>query len=192
MLAMSDAYYAAMSDLERMNVIIKCWALAEKRAKHLCAFETLGLNYRVRRPSQVEVRKAWHKLCIRLHPDKHSRTELGELASEATRCLNLAKEYLFDELFGNADERVKRKYEKRPPVVVPEDGTTGDSPTEDQNTDNANKRPKAKAPASGASSSDTAEQPAQAGEAKIPVIATADADVVAAEATAGVEIATTT
>ena len=90
-----------MSDVEQMNRIINCWALAEKRAKHLCAFETLGLNIRCRKPSQEEVKKAWRLLCMRLHPDKN--VECDELATEATRCINLAKQHLFEVHFGLAN-----------------------------------------------------------------------------------------
>ena len=86
-----------MGDVEQMNRIVACWALAEKRAKHLCAFETLGLNIRCRWPSSTEVRKAWHRLCMRMHPDKN--VDSDELASEATRCLNAAKQYLFEDYF---------------------------------------------------------------------------------------------
>ena len=81
--------------------------MAEKRAKHLCAFETLGLNARCRKPTQDEVKKAWHKLCMRLHPDKNSD---AELATEATRCINLAKTYLFEDFFGDAAARVVHKH----------------------------------------------------------------------------------
>ena len=40
--------------------------------KHLVAFQTLGLNYRCRKPSKAEVKKAWHQLSMRLHPDRHA------------------------------------------------------------------------------------------------------------------------
>ena len=103
--------FAGMSPVEQMNRIIDCWARAEKRAKHLCAFETLGLNIRCRKPSQEEVKKAWHRLCVRLHPDKNS--EYDALATEATRCINLAKQHLFEEHFGDADARVTHKHEHR-------------------------------------------------------------------------------
>ena len=94
-----------------MRQIIDCWAAAEKRAKHLCALETLGLSggkWRCRRPQKDDVKKAWHQLCLRLHPDKHSD---GELATEATRCLNLAKKYLFEEHFADAASRVNHKHD---------------------------------------------------------------------------------
>ena len=133
-----------------MSRIISCWALAEKRATHLCAFETLGLNIRCRRPSQEEVRKAWYRLCLRLHPDKNAclGKELGELATEATRCLNLAKDYLFDEHFGNADERVRRKYEKRAAVVVPvQDEHTQSDPVMASPAATAGKRQRSEPPA---------------------------------------------
>ena len=87
-----------MSNVDEMNRIIACWALAEKRAKHLCAFQTLGLNTRCRKPTQDEVKKAWHRLCVRLHPDRNS--DVDALATEATRCINLAKDHLFDVHFG--------------------------------------------------------------------------------------------
>lgn len=96
----------AMSTADQMREIITCWLDAEKRAKHLCAFETLGLSggrWRCRKPNQNDVKKAWHQLCLRLHPDKHSD---GELATEATRCINLAKQYLFEVHFGCAASRV--------------------------------------------------------------------------------------
>ena len=92
-----------------MNRIISCWALAEKRAKHLCAFETLGLNFRLRKPSQEEVKKAWRQQCARLHPDRNVEHE--DLATEATRCINLAKQHLFDVHFGGAAARVTYKHE---------------------------------------------------------------------------------
>ena len=185
---MSTAYYDAMSDKERMDCIVKCWALAEKRAKHLCAFETLGLNFRCRRPSQQEVRKAWHKLCVRIHPDKHScSSELFDLATEATGCLNLAKEWLFDELFGNADERVKRKYEKRGPVVVAEDGTTpaSDEPSAEQGSDDTNKRSKSEVAAPHASPAADTMEPSSAAGIVEPAVAEA-----AGSATAAAEDAT--
>ena len=92
-----------------MNRIVSCWASAEKRAKHLCAFETLGLNFRLRKPSQEEVKKAWRQQCILLHPDRNVEHE--ELATEATRCINLAKQYLFEVHFGGAAARVTYKHE---------------------------------------------------------------------------------
>jgi DnaJ-class molecular chaperone len=92
-----------MGDVHQMKSIIETWAKAEKRAKHLCAFETLGLNIRCRKPNKEEVRKAWHRLCLRFHPDKHSD---DELATEATRCINLAKQHLFEVHFGDAAARV--------------------------------------------------------------------------------------
>jgi len=88
--------------------IIGCWALADKRAKHLCAFETLGLNARCRKPSQEEVKKAWHRLSVRLHPDRNGG---DELATEAMRCINLAKQHLFEVHFGGAAARVAYKHE---------------------------------------------------------------------------------
>ena len=100
-------------DEKEMHRIIKCWALAEKRAKHLCAFETLGLRRpgSCVKPSQAECRKAWQRLCMRLHPDRHS--ERDALATEATRCVNLAKDYLFAEHFGDAAAaRVAWKHEQ--------------------------------------------------------------------------------
>lgn len=87
-----------LSLMEQMRRVISCWALAEKRATHLCAFETLGLSFRCRKPSQEEVKKAWRLLCVRLHPDRN--VDCTELATNATRCLNLAKDYLFDVHFG--------------------------------------------------------------------------------------------
>lgn len=90
-----------VSAVERMNKIISCWSLAEKRAKHLCAFETLGLDFRVRKPSKEEVKRAWQRLCVKLHPDRN--TECNELATEATRCINLAKQHLFEVHFGCVD-----------------------------------------------------------------------------------------
>lgn len=83
---------------DEMRRIIKCWSLADKRAKHLCAFETLGLNARLRKPSKDECKKAWHRLCAKLHPDRNQ--EHDELATEAMRCINLAKHHLFEVHFG--------------------------------------------------------------------------------------------
>ena len=100
-----------MKNAEQMNRIIECWALAERRATHLCAFETLGLNIRCGRPSKEVVKKAWHQLCMRLHPDKNADCDI--LATEATRCINLAKQYLFEEHFGSADSRVAHKHTYR-------------------------------------------------------------------------------
>lgn len=94
---------------QEMQRIIDCWELAEKRAKHLCAYETLGLNCRCRKPNQDEVKKAWHKLCARLHPDRH--VDCSELATEATRCINLAKQHLFEVHFGGGAARVAYKHE---------------------------------------------------------------------------------
>ena len=96
-----------MSDAEQMNRIIGCWALAEKRAKHLCAFETLDLSFRLKKPTREGVKKAWYRLAMRLHPDKNSDSAL---ATEATRCINLAKQYLFEEHFGDAASRVMHKH----------------------------------------------------------------------------------
>uniref|UniRef100_A0A7S4HL98 J domain-containing protein n=1 Tax=Prymnesium polylepis TaxID=72548 RepID=A0A7S4HL98_9EUKA len=92
-----------------MNRVISCWALAEKRAKHLCAFETLGFNSRCRKPSQEEVKKVWQRLCARLHPDRN--VDCSQLATEAMRCVNLAKQHLFDVHFGGAAARVAFKHE---------------------------------------------------------------------------------
>ena len=100
-----------MKNAEQMNRIIECWALAERRATHLCAFETLGLNIRCGRPSKEVVKKAWHQLCMRLHPDKNADCDI--LATEATRCINLAKQYLFEEHFASADSRVAHKHTYR-------------------------------------------------------------------------------
>ena len=88
--------------VELMNRIIDCWALAETRAKHLCAFETLGLRQpgATRKPTKEEVKKAWQQLCARLHPDRNA--ECTELATEAMRCINLAKQHLFEVHFGCA------------------------------------------------------------------------------------------
>jgi DnaJ-class molecular chaperone len=101
---------AQVDDEHQMHRIIKCWAMAEKRAKHLCAFETLGLNSRCRKPSQQEVKKAWHQLCLRLHPDKNAS---ADLATEATRCINLAKQHLFEDFYGDAEARVAYKHRER-------------------------------------------------------------------------------
>ena len=104
---------APMSDMQEMNRIIECWAMAEKRAKHLCAFETLGLSggkWRCRKPNQDDVKKAWHKLCLRLHPDKNHN---DELATQAMACVNLAKRHLFEVHYGGASERVVFKHEHR-------------------------------------------------------------------------------
>ena len=92
-----------------MQRIIECWAFAEKRAKHLCAFETLGLNCRCRKPSQEEVKAAWKLLSRQLHPDRNTACE--SLATEAMRCVNLAKQHLFDVHFGRAEARVTYKHE---------------------------------------------------------------------------------
>ena len=126
--------------MAQMSRIIECWRLAETRAKHLCAFETLGLNIRCRKPSQPEVRKAWHRLCMRLHPDKNSAT--NELATEATRCINLAKQHLFEDFYGDAAARVAYKHrEKQADVIVVDDPNAGAS------TPAADKRPMPDAPA---------------------------------------------
>ena len=94
---------------QEMRRIIACWAAAERRAKHLCAFETIGLSTRCRKPSQIEVKKAYHRLLSRLHPDKNHHCDA--LATEATRCINLAKDHLFDVHFGGAAKRVEFKHE---------------------------------------------------------------------------------
>jgi hypothetical protein len=91
-----------------MQRIIDCWALAE-RAQHLCAFETLGINYRCRKPSQEEVRKAWRTLSTKIHPDRNA--DCSELATMAMRCVNLAKQHLFEHHFGYAEARVRYKRE---------------------------------------------------------------------------------
>ena len=99
-----------MSKLEEaMTRTISCWAKADRRAKHLCAFETLGLNIRCRKPSQAEVKKAWHRLCVSFHPDRN--VDCDALATEATRCINLAKQHLFEVHFGGASARVQFKHE---------------------------------------------------------------------------------
>ena len=100
-----------MSTEKEMNRIIKSWSNAEKRApvKHLVAFETLGLNFRCRKPSKEEVKKAWHQLSMRLHPDRHADND--ELATEAMQCINLAKQHLFSVHFGEADARVNYFHE---------------------------------------------------------------------------------
>jgi DnaJ-class molecular chaperone len=90
--------FSSMTPMQKMKEVISTWALAEKRAKHLCAFETLGLNIRCRKPNQEEVKKAFRVLCTQLHPDRNAECE--ELATEATRCINLAKQYLDDVHFG--------------------------------------------------------------------------------------------
>lgn len=99
---------SAAENKQEMTRIIECWAMAEKRAKHLCAFQTLGLNVRCRKPTREEVKKAWHRLCARLHPDKNS--DCNELATDATGCLNLAKDHLFEDFFGDAAARVSHKH----------------------------------------------------------------------------------
>lgn len=98
-----------MGNAEEMKRIVETWSLAEKRAKHLCAFETLGLNIRCRKPSQDEVKKAWRALCVKMHPDRN--TDCNELATEACACINLAKQHLFDVHFGGAASRVEYKHE---------------------------------------------------------------------------------
>ena len=98
-----------MSTETEMHRIIKCWAMSERRAKHLCAYETLGMNARCRKPTKEEVKKAWQQLCVRLHPDKNANC--GELATEAMACINLAKQHLFKEHFGEAAARVDYKHE---------------------------------------------------------------------------------
>lgn len=100
-----------MSSEKEMNRIIKAWSVAEQRApvKHLVAFETLGLNIRCRKPSKEEVKKAWHQLSMRLHPDRNADND--ELATEAMQCINLAKQHLFKVHFGEADARVNYYHE---------------------------------------------------------------------------------
>ena len=105
-----------MGETAQMSRIIDCWAMAETRAKHLCAFETLGLNARCRKPTQQEVRKAWHRLCMRFHPDKH--LSANDLATEATRCINLAKQHLFEDYYGGAESRVAHKHRSKDDVIV--------------------------------------------------------------------------
>lgn len=104
----AGAASSAAENKQEMTRIIECWAMAEKRAKHLCAFQTLGLNVRCRKPTREEVKKAWHRLCARLHPDKNS--DCNELATDATGCLNLAKDHLFEDFFGDAAARVSHKH----------------------------------------------------------------------------------
>ena len=100
-----------MSSEQEMHRIIDCWAVAEERVqvKHLVAFQTLGLNFRCRRPSKEEVKKAWQQLSMRLHPDRNA--DRDELATEAMQCVNLAKQHLFKVHFGEADARVNFYHE---------------------------------------------------------------------------------
>ena len=102
-----------MSTSEEMKRIIDCWAVAEERlqVKHLRAFETLNLSTRCRKPSKEEVKRAWHALAMRLHPDRNAQSGQQELATEATRCINLAKSYLYDVHFGGAAARVSYYHE---------------------------------------------------------------------------------
>ena len=134
---------------EQMNRIIACWALAECRSKHLCAFETLGLNARCRKPTQLECKKAWQRLCRRFHPDKHMS---DALATEATRCLNLAKQYLDEDFFGDAEARVAYKHRSTDSVVVVpvEPSPSCGSPPTRASPTTTGKRPTTEAPDPGA------------------------------------------
>ena len=131
--------------VEQMKRVIACWGLAECRSKHLCAFETLGLQARCRKPTQVEVKKAWQQLCRRMHPDKHKS---DTLATEATRCLNLAKQYLDEDFFGDAEARVAYKHRSKDAsvVVVPAPSCESSPPRSASPTPASGKRPTSEAP----------------------------------------------
>ena len=65
-------------------------------------YEVLGVS---RSATQIEIREAYHALCLKFHPDKHGDNPLGELAAEKLQEVNEAYETL-------SDVRARREYDR--------------------------------------------------------------------------------